>query len=550
MLRLVSMGDGGERRSSLPHPRATALFARTIYRELRRAGYDDEGLLRFASELMEVITTNLHRTSRAMDPVSGVLDPETGLPNRESFEQIVDFAGRRADELGVPLLLMCVEVEVPIFCSDDVSGRVHERTARALRSRLRQDDVVARLPPNRYVVLAPRATSDILLELCARFGAALHEEATTGDGFPSGTRTTIRWTVSSGQHRSGAELIDQCIRAPAIPLGVVEDDHPRASLDTARLSSERVRSSDDASDGVVLALGGGAVRAGAHVGVIDVLAEAGIDVGGIAGTGAGALVGAMLLTGRSPDEIVRRFAEFPATPLFRHIKRLYAAYERRAKRTRPARWETAFRRGETPFVSDAEICAVPDETFAEFIEHFVGRDREIGSMSRPFAASAMDLVEGRPAVFTRGPLHQALRAACAVPGLFAPQRDGDRLLVDGSPVTELPIPAALALHLDLPLLGVYLERTSEAVPSLATSAEIHARTAALVRTELLREQLRGAPLVLTVPVHDVGWLDFGRAWEMRRMGQSVTRLELPRLRIDLDRRSRRSMPAAGGPPLR
>jgi NTE family protein len=266
---------------------------------------------------------------------------------------------------------------------------------------------------------------------------------------------------------------------------------------------------------------------------MDVLEEAKIEIAGIAGTSAGALASAMLLGGQSRDAIVERFESFTATTLYRELRRLYAAYMSRAKRARHA--ATYFRQSGLSFMSDTEMSAVSDALYSDFIEYFVGPDRDISSLARPFAACATDIVEGRPAFFMRGPLHHALRASCAVPGLFPPQRDGERLLVDGSTVTEVPISAALGLRLSSPVLGVYLETPTRKVENFATSAEVLTRTAALVQTALVREQLRTAPVVLNVPVRDGGWLDFRRARETRQVGEVVTRMSLQRLLEDLDR---------------
>ena len=536
------MTDTGRRSSSLPHPRATALLARTIYRELRRASYEQQDVARFIGELMELMTANVGRKDDPVRPVAGVLDPETGLSNRTTLEQILDFEIRRADEAtGAPMLLLCVDVEVPDSCPDDLVRKVHERTAAALRRRLREHDVVARVPPNRYLVLVPNAETGLVLELCARFGDELHGGAHGQPALPAGTRYTVRWVVRSEAVGSGADLLEQITRAPGIPLGIVEEERP-LSVNTDGLASSRRRTSSRPKPArrVVLALGGGAVRAGAHVGVMDVLAESGVEVCGVAGTSAGALVGAMLLTGLSHDEIIQRFESFTTTSLYEQIRSLYAGYMRRANRSRHV--DTYFRQSDLSFMSDSEISAVPDELYAEFIEYFVGPDRDISTLRSPFSAYATDIVAGRPAYFMRGPLHQALRASCAVPGLFAPQADGERLLVDGSTVTEVPVEAATGLRVGAPVLAVYLERPTPKVARFSTSAEVLTRTAALVRTELVREQLRSTALLLTVPVRDGGWLGLRKANETRNVGEVVARMALEGLLSDLDRATAATSP--------
>src|SRR5262249_24683154 len=141
---------------------------------------------------------------------------------------------------------------------------------------------------------------------------------------------------------------------------------------------------------IVLALGGGAARAAAHLGVLRVLRRAGIGVAGIAGTSAGALVGAMYFSGMNEDEILNRFTSFTTTPLFRQMRRAYAEYVRRAKRVRPR--DQYFRQSGLAFLSDSDPAAIPDSVFAAFIEHFAGPDRDISRLGKPFGAVATDLV--------------------------------------------------------------------------------------------------------------------------------------------------------------
>ena len=210
-----AMRDEGGRRKTVPDARATALFARTIHRELRKAGYDNQDLVRFIGDLAGVTATNWRRDN-VNRRLAGLLDPETGLPNRETFEEIVDFEIRRADEAGgQSLLLVCVEVQLPDWTADDVALAVYEHTASALARRLRADDVVARLPPSRYLVLLPNATNDLVLALCTRFGAELHGLLGAVDktgtprkalaALPPETRYTIGWLVRSESTSSAAE---------------------------------------------------------------------------------------------------------------------------------------------------------------------------------------------------------------------------------------------------------------------------------------------------------------------------------------------------------
>ena len=548
------MSDDARRSPSLPHPRATALFARTVYRELRRADYSSIDLTRFVSDLMEVIASNFRRIDPELDErLVGVIDPETGLPNRHVLEQIVDFEIRRARAGGTPLLLVCIELNVPDWLPDDVVHGMHLHTASALRQRLRPDDTAARLPPNRFLLLLPGAVPGLTGVLATRFANILYQRRREDDPdtLPAGLRYDMRVSAWTEEIQDPNAFIDACLAAVPVSLerrvaeavgappssqGPASVELPPASV-RGPASFRAVGLAPDArrptEREVVLALGGGAVRAAAHVGVICALKEAGVVIKGIAGTSAGALVGAMLLTGQGEDEILDTFARFASTPCYFQMRRHYVRYLRGAKRV-PTQ-EKYFRQSGLAFMSDSALNAVPDEVFAQFIEHFVGRDRDILTLSSPFAVAATDIVDGRPALFTRGPLHHALRASCAVPGLFAPQRDGGRLLVDGATVMDVPIGAALSLRLAAPVLAVHLERPVHRVVAFTTSAQVLTRAASLVHTELVREQLRYAPTLLSVPVANIPWLDFRRAAESSKIGRAATSEVIEELLREIDR---------------
>jgi NTE family protein len=516
------MGDDERRSGSMPHPKATTLFARTVYRELRRASYDEQDLVRFVGDLMEMIASGLRVADPELDRrLAGVVDPETGLPNRGTFHEIVEFEMRDASPKGVKLLLACVEVSIPEWCPDDVARRIHARTANAIRNRVRPDDVVARLSPTRYAVLMPRAGDDVIPVLAARLAPVLAARRRGNDAASgmAGVAYSVRAASLTPEMKTADALIDECLARGPVPLELEERAPPPAAR--ASLRNERRREEPRGALEVVLALGGGAVRAAAHAGVVAALREAGVEIVGIAGTSAGALVGAMLLSGQSHASIVQRFEAFRSTTIYGQIRRLYAQYAIRAKRS--ARAEKYFRQSGLAFSSETELAAVPDELFASFIEYFVGPDRDFATLSHPFSATAMDIVEGRPVIFTRGPLHQALRASCAVPGLFAPQREGARMLIDGATTTEVPVAAALALRRAAPTLAVHLERPASKIGEYRSSAEVITRAASLIHTELVREQLRGAPVLFTAPVGEIGWLDFRHARNTYEIGLAAAR---------------------------
>ena len=162
-----------------------------------------------------------------------------------------------------------------------------------------------------------------------------------------------------------------------------------------------------------LALSGGAARGFAHLGVVKVLAEHNIPIDFIAGTSAGSFAGAALASGLSVEEIM----EF----------------------SRKISWRTiaGFSYSPKGILTNAPIGAFikknfPCQTFEE--------------LPIPFAAIACDLETGKEIVLKEGDLPFAVRASCAIPGVFMPLEDADgRKLIDGGVVSNVPTKAVRKL---------------------------------------------------------------------------------------------------------
>lgn len=167
---------------------------------------------------------------------------------------------------------------------------------------------------------------------------------------------------------------------------------------------------------IALALGGGAARGFAHVGVIKALEARGIFADIIVGTSAGSLVGALYASGMTGIE----------------LNRVALAMDEAS-------------------VSD---WALPSRglfkgaALQDYVNRAVG-NRPIEKFQRRFAATATDLNSGQLIVFERGNAGQAVRASSAVPGVFEPVRIGAHEYVDGGLVTPVPVRVARRMGADL-----------------------------------------------------------------------------------------------------
>lgn len=163
-----------------------------------------------------------------------------------------------------------------------------------------------------------------------------------------------------------------------------------------------------------LALSAGGVRGFAHVGVLEVLHNAGVPIDVMAGTSMGAVVGSLYAAGLPTDqlwEISNHIKMDTITPDFNLMGVLRLLFLQRL-----------------PSSSNLQ----------EFFHQQIGHMR-FEDMAIPFATAAMDVKTGEQVVFDSGPVDIAVRASMNLPGVFDPVPFRHRYLVDGAVVNYLPV---------------------------------------------------------------------------------------------------------------
>ncbi|NVK26350.1 MAG: patatin-like phospholipase RssA [Gammaproteobacteria bacterium] len=182
---------------------------------------------------------------------------------------------------------------------------------------------------------------------------------------------------------------------------------------------------------VGLALGSGAARGWAHIGVIEGLLDLGINIDAIAGCSIGAYVGASYCNG-SIDELREWVLSL-------------------------TEWQVIKLMG----VSIPKGGLVTGEkVFTKLKERFVAENIE--QLKVPFSAVATDMRRGQEVVFTRGSTVDAVRASCSIPGLFSAHRYQNRWLLDGAVVNPVPVSLCKQLGVDVVIavnLGSSFNRT-------------------------------------------------------------------------------------------
>jgi len=169
-----------------------------------------------------------------------------------------------------------------------------------------------------------------------------------------------------------------------------------------------------------LVLGSGASRGWSHIGVIKALLKEGIEPDIVCGTSVGAMIGACYLAGNL-EKLERWVLDSTRKDVLKFFN---------------VKWS------QSGFVDCEQL-----EKFLH--ENVADRDLQIESLSKPYAAIATNLYNGREVWFKEGNLVHAVTASMALPGLFPAVKDGDRWLVDGGLVDPVPVSVCRAMGADI-----------------------------------------------------------------------------------------------------
>lgn len=247
-----------------------------------------------------------------------------------------------------------------------------------------------------------------------------------------------------------------------------------------------------------LALGGGAAKGFAHIGVIKMLEASGIHPDVVAGTSAGSVVGALYASGM--DAFAMQQAAIALDQASLRDVRLFGG------------------------------GLVQGQKLQDYIDGQV-RQRPIERLRLPFAAVATDLASGQRTVFTRGDTGQAVRASCSVPGVFEPALIGGRRYVDGGVVSPVPVDAARQLGADFVIAVDISARSDGSLPT--DMLGIVGRSVVIMGQHLGAQELARADVVVRPQVNAIGATDFEQRDRAIMEGERAALAAIPLIRTRL-----------------
>ena len=247
---------------------------------------------------------------------------------------------------------------------------------------------------------------------------------------------------------------------------------------------------------VGIALGGGAAKGFAHIGVIKMLEANGITPVVVSGTSAGSVVGALYASGMD-------------------------AY---------AMQEKAFALDESK-IRDVSLFSggvVKGQKLQDYVNELVG-GRTLEKMRKPFAVVATRLNDGERTVFVRGNTGQAVRASSSIPGVFEAVAIGKAHYVDGGVVSPVPVDAARELGADF-VIAVDISSKANGIASPTSMLGNVNQSITIMGQKLGALELARADIVIRPKVTDIGAADFAQKNRAILEGERAAQAALPEIR--------------------
>lgn len=244
-----------------------------------------------------------------------------------------------------------------------------------------------------------------------------------------------------------------------------------------------------------IALGGGAAKGFAHIGVIKMLEANGFAPAVVSGTSAGSVVGALYASGMNAFELQEKAVALDETR-----------------------------------IRDLQLSSgglVLGQKLEDYVNEQVRR-QPLERLAKPFAAVATRLEDGERTVFSHGNTGQAVRASSSVPGVFQPVTIGKYHFVDGGVVSPVPVDAARQLGADLVIAVDISSKARGQTPTgmLATLGQ----SIAIMGQKLGQAELARADVIVRPQVLDIGSADFTQRASAILEGEKAALAAMPQIR--------------------
>jgi NTE family protein len=240
-----------------------------------------------------------------------------------------------------------------------------------------------------------------------------------------------------------------------------------------------------------LALGSGGAKGFAHIGILKVMAEAGIPIDYIAGSSMGALVGALYGVGHEWD--------------------------------RMERMALAFKRNHYLDFTIPKMGFITGKKITDLIR-VITYQKHFEECRLPVKIVATDLLSGERVVFDSGFLFKAVRASISIPGIFVPVRWGGRIYVDGGVVDRVPTKIVREMGADLVISVDVSSFSGDAV--VQSVFDVIVQSIDIMQQQLVNLQETHADVVIKPPVSNFNSKAFVNLEQIIKLGEDAAKGKL------------------------
>ncbi|MBA7669364.1 hypothetical protein ES703_77494 [subsurface metagenome] len=264
-----------------------------------------------------------------------------------------------------------------------------------------------------------------------------------------------------------------------------------------------------------LALGGGAARGLAHIGVLEVLEKEGIPIDMIAGTSAGAAIGALYAQGKDAGQIKNLAIDLS-------WKRLASLVDLALPRT--------------GFIQGRKI--------KDLLELVIGGDIKFSDLKIPLACVATDIMTGEEIVINQGSVLEGIRASISIPVIFTVVKLKGRYLVDGGLVNPVPVNVIKQMGADFTIAVNVIPDVRERVSWAGEKGEkgfkqpnifsVIMQSIYIASYTQVRSCLAAADIVVEPQLEHIGYGDFHRAQECILKGELAAQSSVSEIKRQLE----------------
>lgn len=270
---------------------------------------------------------------------------------------------------------------------------------------------------------------------------------------------------------------------------------PSATAAAATTTTTTTLAAPAAPIKIGIALGGGAAKGFAHIGVIKMLEANGFTPAVVAGTSAGSVVGALYASGMDAFELQEKAVALDETK-----------------------------------IRDLQLSSgglVLGQKLEDYVNAQVQR-KPLEQLAKPFVAVATRLEDGERTVFARGNTGQAVRASSSIPGVFQSVSIGKYHFVDGGITSPVPVDAARQLGADVVIAVDISNKARGQTPGGMLGAL--GQSIAIMGQKLGQAELARADIVIRPKVLDMGSTDFSQRAQAIVEGEKAAMAAMPQIR--------------------